>query len=322
MKARLGAIAPRLITTPVTPVIVLFVAVAVFGVALDSGVFLTQQNLDAAGVAVAVPLLIAIGAAIGLLGGIVDLSIGSVVGLSGAIFAELWSKGLTPVEAGSVAVAAGLAVGAFNALICVRFGADPLIATLGSLTAVRGLVLVILGTQSKQAFLTGLYSFTNNNWLGIPKLFLIVCVLAAIAVAALTLTRPGRQLRATGGDPIAAVRAGIHTSRLRVAMFLLTAGLAALGGILLVGQTGSALTSLGTGLELQIYAPVLLGGYSITRGGVGSPVGAFIGLAALTLLTNVLNDKGISSYWQTVVTGLVVVLAVYGDGLRGGERFD
>jgi ribose/xylose/arabinose/galactoside ABC-type transport system permease subunit len=306
-----------------TRVMLLVVALLVVaGTWLSPGHFLTAANVGVFASAAAVPLFVTIAAAVGLLGGVIDLSIGSMAGFGAAVFAELLLHGLSYVAATILALGAGLAVGLVNATACVVFGANSLLATIGMLTALQGLILVVLTNASVPAFIPGLYSFTGEQWHGIPVL--LVCVLAAGGLAAVALgrTRYGRHVRAAGGGERASRRAGIAVGRLQFGLFLLTALFACVGGILYVGQVGAAQTTLGVGLELQIYAPVLLGGYSLTRGGVGSVVGALTAVFALELLGNVLNLRGVDPSWQDIAIGVIIIGAVYADGLRGGERFE
>jgi ribose/xylose/arabinose/galactoside ABC-type transport system permease subunit len=304
---------------------VLLVAVAliiVAGLWLAPGHFLTTANVGVFASAATVPLFVTVAAAVGLLGGVVDLSIGSMAGFGAAVFAVLLTHGSSYVAATVLALCCGLAVGIANGTACVIFGANPLLATIGMLTALQGLILVVLNNMSVSAFVPGLYSFTNELWHGIPVMLLLVLAVGAGAAAVLSYTRYGRHVRAAGGGDRAARRVGIPVGRLRFGLFILTALFACVGGILYVGQDGAAQTTLGMGLELQIYAPVLLGGYSLTRGGVGNIMGALTAVFALELLGNLLDLRGVDPSWQNVVVGVVIIAAVLGDGLRGGERFE
>jgi ribose transport system permease protein len=318
---RLSGLSNRVVASPLRILLVGVAVLLVVGSQLAPGRFLTLDNLTAFGVSVSVPVFIAIAAGTGLLGGVIDLSIGSMVGFSAAVFAVLMHHGLPAVTAGLLTIFCGLGVGAVNGTICVIFGANPLVATLGSLTALQGLTLILLGNSSQVDFIPELYNFTNYTWLGVPVLFTLILVVAALVALALTFTRYGRHVRAAGGDAIAAHRAGIHVSRLWFGLFLMTALFACIGGIIYIGQDGTAQATLGVGLELKVYAPILLGGYSLTRGGVGNVLGAVAGVLALQLVGNLLDIRAVSAYWQNIITGVVVIAAVYADGLRGGERF-
>jgi ribose transport system permease protein len=296
--------------------------IIVIGLGLAPGHFLTSANVATFAGAAEVPLFITIAAAVGLLGGVIDLSVGSMAGFGAAVFAVLLTHHFSYATAIAVTLGCALAVGAVNGVVCVLFEANPLLATIGMLTALQGLILVVLGSTSVSAFIPGLYRFTNETWHGIPVLLVLIAVIGAGAAAALTYTRYGRHVRAAGGGERAARRVGIPVGRLRFGLFLATALFACVGGIIYVGQDGAAQTTLGMGLELQIYAPVLLGGYSLTRGGVGNVMGALTAVFGLELIGNLLDLRGVDPSWQNIIVGVVIIVAVLADGLRGGERFE
>jgi ribose/xylose/arabinose/galactoside ABC-type transport system permease subunit len=312
----------EVVGTSTRVMVLLIVLLFILGWQLEGGLFLGSTNLDGIAIAIAVPLFIAVAAAVGLLGGIIDLSVGSNAAFGAATFVVAMNSGMPAMAAALVSIGIGIVIGLINGTVCVIFGAEPLIATIGSLSALRGLTLVILGGNSKPAFLAPLFKFTNATYFGIPVLFTLIVALAVLCALALTFTRFGRHIRATGGDPAAARRAGIGVSRIKMILFIMTSLFATIGGILYVGMDGSAQTTLGTGLELQVYAPILLGGYSLTRGGVGNVMGAVSGVLALAVVSNLLDLLGANPYWSYIVTGAVVIAAVYADGLRGGERFE
>jgi ribose/xylose/arabinose/galactoside ABC-type transport system permease subunit len=314
---------PRRLLGSSTRVLLVGVAVIVVaGLWLSPGHFLTTANIGVFAGAAVVPLFITIAAAVGLLGGVIDLSIGSMAGFGAAVFAVLLIHHYSYVTAIAVTLGCALAVGMVNGTACVGFGANPLLATIGMLTALQGLILVVLSNNSVSAFIPGLYRFTNELWHGIPVLLVLVLVIGVVAAGALSYTRYGRHIRAAGGGERAARRVGIPVGRLRFSLFILTALFACIGGIIYVGQDGAAQTTLGMGLELQIYAPVLLGGYSLTRGGVGNIMGALTAVFGLELIGNLLDLRGIDPSWQNIIVGVVIIAAVLGDGLRGGERFE
>src|SRR5690606_30801536 len=154
--------------------------------------------------------------------------------------------------------------GAVNAIAIVGFGADPIAATLGMLTALRGIAWVLVGAQgSLFAFHPGLFAAANQMVFGLPLLFLIAIGLTLVAALIVSKTRVGRHVQAVGGDSKAAARAGISVVRVRTAALLLSALGAGIGGIVFVGQLGSAARATGFGLEFQVYAALMIGGYSI-----------------------------------------------------------
>ncbi len=317
------ALAPRHLLRSANRVLLLgVVLIGLAGALLAPGRFLTTANVGVFAGAAAVPLLITIAAAVGLLGGVIDLSIGSMSGFAAAVFAVLLTHHYSYAVALAATLGCALAVGLVNATVCVGLGANPLLATIGMLTALQGLLLIVLNNLSVSAYIPGLYNFTNEQWHGVPVLLVLIIAVGFLATAAMGYTRYGRHIRAAGGGNQSSRRVGIRVSRLQVGLFLLTALFACLGGIIYLGQDGAAQTTLGMGLELQIYAPVLLGGYSLTRGGVGSVVGALTAVFGLELVANILNLRGVDPSWQDIIVGVVIIAAVFGDVLRGGERFE
>jgi ribose/xylose/arabinose/galactoside ABC-type transport system permease subunit len=129
-------------------------------------------------------------------------------------------------------------------------------------------------------------------------------------------------VQAVGGDDRAASRAGISVPKVRVIALVVSSVGAAIGGILYVGQLGSASNVLGTGLEFQIYAALMIGGYSITRGGVGNPIGALLGLLVVAGITNILNVTFTDPNYLDLITALILLAAVLVDRFRGGDSFE
>ncbi|HEV7274684.1 MAG TPA: ABC transporter permease [Devosiaceae bacterium] len=285
--------------------------------------FLSFSNISIMGSFLVVPLIVGAFAGFALLAGVVDLSIGSMVGFSSALFALLLTLGWDPWSAGAVTLAACLGFGAINAIAIVGFGADPIAATLGMLTALRGMAWVLVGAQgSLFAFHPGLFAAANQMVFGLPLLFLIAIGLTLVAALIVSKTRIGRHVQAVGGDSKAAARAGISVVRVRTAALLLSALGAGIGGIIFVGQLGSAARATGFGLEFQVYAALMIGGYSILRGGVGNPLGGALGLMAVAGISNMLSLGAISPYYVNIIVGLLLLAAVLLDRLRGGDSYE
>ena len=203
-----------------------------------------------------------------------DLSIGSCAGMCAAIFAYLTVHHWGAWEAAGIVVLAGMLVGATNAVAIVGFGANALAATLGMLTVLLGLQYVICGGDGLiTSLVPGLYSFSNRQLGPVPLVFVLILLLVGVALYVVAFTRVGRHIRAVGGDEVAGRRAGIHVKRIRVRRPRVERGRCQLGGLLYMGQQGGASNVLGTDLAFQVYAALMIGGYSIIRGGVGNPVG-------------------------------------------------
>jgi ribose transport system permease protein len=268
-------------------------------------------------------MLVAAFAGFALLAGVVDLSIGSMLGLSSNVCAWLMVAGWPLWAAIPVALVACLICGAINATAVVIFGADTIAATLGMLVALRGITFIISGSVGMiPAFDPNFFAFINLTAGPLPVIFLISLGLIALAAIIVMRTRIGRHVQAVGGDDRAASRAGISVTGVRFVALLLSALGAGIGGVLYVGQLGSASNYTGTGLEFQVYAAMMIGGYSILRGGVGNPLGAALGLLVVAGTSNIIDVKAISPYLTNAIIGLLLLAAVLLDRLRGGDAFE
>ena len=311
------------LTGPVVSIAAVLAVVIVVGLGWIGPVFLSASNVTIIGSFVAIPMLIGAFAGFALLAGVVDLSIGSVTGLSSAVFALALSNGWNAWLAGAGTLLVCLAAGGLNAVAIVGFGADAIAATLGTLTGLRGLTYVLIGpTGAVAAFEPTLFAFANQSVAVLPLLFLLALLTTLIATIIVTRTRMGRHVQAVGGDHRAASRAGISVARVRIGALLLSALGAGVGGILYVGQLGSAAKVTGLGLEFQVYAALMIGGYSILRGGVGNPIGGTLGLLAVAGVANILDVQAVSPYYVNIVVGALLLAAVLLDRIRGGDAYE
>ena len=315
--------AREILTGSVTSIATTLLIVIVVGLSWIGPSFLQASNITIIGSFVAVPMLIAAFSGFALLAGVVDLSIGSMVGFGSAAFGTLLSMGWNIYLAAAATLACCIGFGAIIAETNNNNGADAIAATLGMLVALRGVCYLIAGpTGTVVAFDPDFYALVNQPVGPLPLLF--VGALVAIATAAFVVmrTRSGLHVPAVGGDDRAATRAGISVPRVRTFALLLSAFGAGLGGILYVGQLGSASNLTGTGLEFQVYAAMMIGGYSILRGGVGNPVGAALGLLVVAGTSNILDVRAVSPYFTNIIVGLLLLAAVLLDRLRGGDAFE
>lgn len=313
----------EMLTGSVASILITFIAVIAVGWFWVGPKFLSFGNISIMGSFVIVPLIVGACAGFALLAGVVDLSIGSMVGFSSACFALLLSIGWDPVSAGAVTLALCLVFGGINAIAIVGFGAEPIAATLGMLVALRGIAWVLVGPSgSIFAFNVDLFTIVNQTLFGLPLFFLIAVLLTVLAAVVVTKTKLGRHVQAVGGDDRAAARAGISVKRVRVVALLFSAFGAGVGGIIYAGQLGSAARATGFGLEFQVYAALMIGGYSILRGGVGNPIGGALGLLAVAGVSNILDLRAISPYYVNIIVGLLLLAAVLLDRLRGGDAYE
>jgi erythritol transport system permease protein len=306
-------------------VIALVVLSIVFS--LLSPEFLTTGNLAILIKHVAINAILAIGMTFVILSGGIDLSVGSVVGLCGMIAGGLVSRGLVLPSLGGVVfvhiwlvvaitLAAGMALGAVNGWLVSRLRVPPFIATLGLLYVARGAALLmsdgatfpnLAGDPARGN--TGLPAIGAGTWLGLPIPVWLMVALAAAAMFVAMRTPFGRQVYAVGGNERAALLAGVRVARVRMSVYVISGFCAALVGIIIAAQLGAAHPATGETFELNAIAAVVLGGTSL-MGGRGTIAGTLIGAFVIGVLADGLVLLGVSEFWQMVIKGLVIVLAV------------
>lgn len=300
-------------------VLIMLLAIAVF-LAFSNEYFLSSRNLLNVGRQASVVAIVALGQALVIIARGIDLSVGSLIGLSAVVAAvALQATGLQSV--GLVAgLMTGLVCGMANGLMVTRLRINPFIATLGMLSVARGVALLVTG--GIPISFTGWAEFLGAGRIfEIPVSFILMLVLAFAIHVLASRHRLGREIYAIGDNPKAAKLAGIDLKRTRMFVFGLCGCLAGLGGVILAGNLASADPNLGMGYELDVIAAVILGGTAL-NGGRGSIIGVVIGAMLMALLNNAFVLLGISAYWQVVTKGLVIIIAVGIDGLQRRDDED
>lgn len=263
---------------------------------------------------VSINALISFGMTFVILTGGIDLSVGSILALSSALMGSFIVGGMDPILAIVVACLIGLVLGAVNGIIVTMGRVAPFIATLATMTVFRGLTLVytngnpISGLTENQAFL----DFGQGYFFGIPVPAVVMLVMFAILYFILTKTPLGRKIYAVGGNEKVSFIAGIKIERVKIFCYSVTGMLCGLAGAILTSRLNSAQPTAGTGYELDAIAAVVLGGTSLS-GGKGRIVGTLIGALIIGTLNNGLNILNVSSFYQQVVKGIVILLAVLAD---------
>lgn len=273
--------------------------------------FLTMDNWLNILRQVSINALIAFGMTFVILTGGIDLSVGSVLALSSAITAGMMANGMGGLAAILVGLLAGLFMGALNGAIITKGRVAPFIATLATMTMFRGATLVYTDGRPITGFSNDiLFQMMGRGYfLGIPVpvVFMIVVYIALYFV--LKKTTVGRHTYAIGGNEEASRLSGIRVDRLKIWIYSLTGGLSALAGIILTSRLNSAQPTAGTAYELDAIAAVVLGGTSLS-GGRGWIFGTFVGALIIGVLNNGLNLLNVSSFYQQVIKGVVILLAV------------
>lgn len=260
-------------------------------------------------------LIVSVGQTFVVIGRGADLSVGSMVGLSGAVMAILILDGWPPLFAGIGALLLGCAIGVMHGLLVTKLRISFLIVTLGTYAILRSQAQVLLQGQSKSVSVPFLETLATGRVAGIPNLVIVALLVYVIATLVLRGTGYGRALYAVGSSPEAARLAGIPVARVTIIAFVISALLAAFAGLLTVGTLGSAQTTAGTGMELAALSAVLLGGTRFS-GGFGSATRTLFGVLFLGVLNSILFAGGISSFWQGTASGLVLIAAVALDRTR------
>ena len=277
--------------------------------------FLTTNNLINVVRQASINIVLASGMTFVILTGGIDLAVGSVLGMT-AVLSLLFSLNPALSWVGiPVALLSGAIVGVGTGAIVHYFGLPPFIVTLGTYTALRGAAYLFAGgTTLINNDLS--FAWIGNSYLG-PIPWLVVIALAVILISAFILHRTvlGVHIYAVGGNPLAARLTGIPVARILIFVYGISGFLAGLGGVMTASRLYSAQGRLGEGYELDAIAAVILGGTSFS-GGIGTVFGTLIGALIVAVLNNGLTLMNVSFYWQLVIKGAVIILAVLLDKLR------
>jgi ribose transport system permease protein len=297
---------------------------------LRSDTFLTVNNGLNVLRQISINLCLSIGMTMIIVSGGIDLSVGSVLALSGAIAAGLLKNGIalpygdmslqfTVFGAIVAGIAVGLAAGLVNGLVITRLRVPPFVATLGMLGIARALTMLWTGHHPITDLGDEFGFFGRGHFLGIPMPVWISGMLAAVFVFVMRRTRFGRHLYAVGGNERAAMLSGLNVNRVKLMVYTLGGGLAGIAGLISAGRINTADPKVGIGYELDSIAAVVIGGTSLS-GGRGSILGTVLGCLIIGVLNNGLGLIGVSSDWQQLIQGVVIIAAVAID--QAGRRND
>jgi ribose transport system permease protein len=304
-------------------------AAMVLAMSLLSDRFLTAENGWNILRQISVNLCVSIGMTLIILSGGIDLSVGAILALSGAVAAELLKNGLALSRLGVElqftvfgAIVAGLVVGAaagcFNGLVIARFRLPPFVATLGMLSIARGLTMLWTGGFPVTGLGPDFGYLGTGIVLGMPMPVWICGALVGIFVVLTGRTSFGRYIYAVGGNERAAVLSGLPVDRVKVAVYTLSGLLAGAAGLIVTARLDSAQPNAGLGYELDSIAAVVIGGTSLS-GGRGSVFGTVLGCLIIGVLNNGLFLLDVSPFWQQVVKGFVILAAVAIDRMSTRE---
>lgn len=309
----------RMRSMPLLWIIVVAVLMAAF-LSLLSPYFLTFGNMTNLLKQVSIVAILAAGQAVVIISGGIDLSVGSVLALSAVTTGWLIQAGVSPWTATLGGLLMGTFAGFLNGLVITKAKIPPFIATLGMLGIARGMALVITNGLSFQVFDPFFLYIGNGTLFGLPVPVYFVIVTYAVMQVVLFSTQFGRHVYAIGGDEKVSRLQGINVVAQKIKIYTISGFLAALASVVLIGRIAATPPDVAQGIELQAIAAVIIGGISFT-GGRGSVLTALVGAFIMAMITNGLNIIGVSSFWQQVLIGLVIIVAVWLDNVKNAHRY-
>ena len=281
-----------------------------------NGVFYSQRNLVNVLRQVSSNACLAFGMTFAIITGGIDLSVGSILALSGTLSAGFIANNNMPVaQAVILAIVIGTALGLFDGFVIAKTTIPPFIVTLAMMQIARGAAYIYSNGQPIRAMFPD-YQIIGTGWLGpIPYPVIYMVVFLIICVVLLSKTRFGRHVYAVGGNDKAAIFSGVNVARTKILVYTMSGFLAAFTGVVLCARMASGQPTAGQSFEMDAIAATVLGGTSMS-GGVGKIGSTMIGVLIIGVLNNGLNLLGLNSFWQQIAKGIVILLAVYVDMLK------
>ncbi|OLP57052.1 ABC transporter permease [Rhizobium rhizosphaerae] len=303
-----------LLRNPLAGVFVVLVVIFVLS-SLISPYFLTSYNMTVLARGLAFVGLVTIGQSMLMVLGELDLSLGVNGGLCGVMAGVFMVQlGFNPALALGLAIAFGAFLGLINGLLVTMLRLHSLVLTIGTAGIFGGANLVLTRGVAITGIPTSVQFLGRGDVLGIPVPFVIMLAALFIAGFVMLKTPFGRYMYAIGNNPQAARMLGIKVDRVRLILFVVAGALAGLAGVLMVARLGTAQPSIGDTWVLAPIAASVIGGVA-TTGGVGSPIGAIFGAGIIAMIENIIVLFGVSPYWQGIVSGAIVVLAISFDAI-------
>ncbi len=277
--------------------------------------FLTTSNLMNVVRQSSIIGIMAVGVTFVILSGGIDLSVGSVMAVSGMIAAGSLQGGSSMFVAILVALAVGIAAGLVNGVLVTKAGITPFVVTLGMMSIARGVTLIYSDGYPISGFSPAFRFIGGGAIMGLP--FPVIMLLAVVVIAwfVLTQTRLGRYTYAIGGNEETVKLSGINSDFYKTMMYVISGATAGISALILTSRLNSAGPTAGLTYELTVIAAVVIGGTSLT-GGRGSVWGSLVGALLIAVINNGMNLLGISPYYQELARGVIIIAAVYIDRLR------
>lgn len=286
--------------------------------ALVSDKFFTSTNISNLFKQNAAVGIVALGELVVILTGGIDLSVGAIVSMTTVIVSLMLKAGMPIPVAIGVTLIVGLLAGFINGILITRFKIIPFIATLATLNVFNGIGLLL--STGRQVFYkneTFLKIGSISYWF-LPLMAVIWLIIAIILNHILERTKAGRHLKGFGGNKEAVRLSGVNINRVELSAYIVSGFLCAIGGVLMASRLTLGSNSVGSGWELTAIASVVIGGASMT-GGVGGVGGVIVGTLVMGLIGNIMNLLKVSIYWQQIIKGIIILIAVYGSSIRKKE---
>lgn len=286
---------------------------------IKSDVFLTSQNIINILRQISINGILAVGMTFVILTGGIDLSVGSVVAITGVIVGSLLQSGTNWFLASLAALVVSAICGVFNGWLISYVGFQPFIATLSTMTIGRGFAQVYSNGKPYTISDPSFKVIGQGYFLGIPVPIILLVIFCIIGLVILTMTTFGRYVFAIGGNMNAAKLSGVRTQRVQLMVYVMSSICAWMVGLILAARISSGQPTAGESYEMDAIAATAIGGTSMS-GGIGSLSGTIIGFVILGLLQNSMNLMNINSFWQQIVKGLLIIIAIFLDMRTKGKK--
>ena len=300
-------------------VLALVILVIIAALAVLSPTFLTPGNITDLLMRMSPLGMLAIAETIVLISGGFDLTIGVVMALSAAVLGVLSAARAPFGLALAAALASGVAVGVLNAFCVVQLRLQPFIVTLATMSIIRSIVYAMLKGNVLTDLPEGFLNLRYVSVLGVPLLFLVLAVAAALGIVLLRLTVVGRRIFAVGSNEKTSFLSGVFVNRVKYLVYCLSGFIAAFAGLLYTVRVRAVIPDTGINAPLEVVTAVLIGGTAIA-GGKGSILGAMLGILAMFLLLNGFSLLGLNPFWEVIILGLILIYVVGQEGITRGLR--
>ena len=274
-------------------------------------VFLSIDNIKTTGIGLASDGIIAIGMTVALVSGGFDLSVGSIMGLSAVFTASFTALGMGVWPAALISLLLCLSIGALSGTLIGRVGLNPFITTLGMMTIARGGVYVLTEGRALSIgdHVESFRFLGNGEIVGIPVIILIFLGLTIIGDFLVKKSSPAMKVFYVGSNEKAAILSGINTGRVKLIVYIVTASMASVAGLLSLARFSVATANMGSGSEMRVISAAVIGGASLS-GGEGSVLGTVLGVLMLNIINNALVLFNVSVHWQNLIAGTILIIAV------------